>query len=1258
MSEAWQQRWGELVSELLRVRAPPAIGSEEEAALATTLTGLSQCCARPRLLQDHRQIQSVVEKCVTHNIVTPQSGLVRQTALLLVSLLRCPLATHLPSATLVRVVIWLGKALREQGGEGSQPDNVHQLLRALAAALRNTSDLGEEVYLNLAGSHGCLPHILESNPAWHNKALAMQCLHLLTYVGPEVVTEARQRGEEIFPAEAVSSIQRIVIMVVQRDPPSGAQCSHRLYLHLVASSLSVLYNLVVCAPGQVLGNIIITACRPFAFYGLPGYSHGDLVDPCPTPPLELSLSSTQDSDSSSRNYTNRNRRKRLRRKRAQPSCTTADCSRGVAAVASLGGGSAGGMGLGLRGAPPATALANISLKPEWTKGRGKTETESQKRVSPLPSGSEGEEAQGSTSSPAEPQVSGSETDFSDFEGGGEKESGLMARVRQCSLQAINAVIDKVGKQHKFSYWPPLMCQNPSLMTCVLRDPSLSVRMAALQVINTFLLDSSKVLTLAVESEGKTSYTTLGHQLGVSLRELHRCLALALLSEKYPSALVRTLKTIELLVENVNYSKLQPGLLSKLVTHVKYFMRYKEAVVRANAFSVMVSVLMIKPQVEELRDLLLRYQTPTLAAPPAVQPPPSMDEEVPGEEEEEEEVEEGDANLKSEMEKMNLLSEGEEEGKPGEGRSMVSWLVGRCVDSLLAFDHEAVRGIYIQVQLQSLKVLSALVSEHLSLILPSLPLIQRVITVCSEAAWEPSPPPPLPPMHPSHTSAKPSAHQQRRLGEMGDGGDTNFSSPDPGAVVEHTYTLLGCLLGAVKNDLEKKTESSLTLTQAQQLWLWALQGPLQVLLTQAASGHTTDATVKTSAGKGLASERREQANNWRERGEAASGSDSSEGFLKQMVAVATVLSHFNPEVFDSLGEVWAGRVTSTIHWLVVHPETELRLAGVRAMAILVGFPGVVASPGGLALLRATVEATCDLLTQRDANVNRDRLLASWALSNVSSVFEQYRDTWVGNEHNTRSEVLSEAMLERLLEVGLRACQDKDKIRPHGVRCIGNVASFLRPRQVELPTLAPLVARTVSTLVTCASTGNNMKTRWNACHALGNIMASGNFSVAIAPMKGQVFSTLGSLVESFKNYKVRIQACSALCSVGAREAYGTEYLSVWRALLRGLDNAQNIVDFQEIRHRDELINQISQGIWQLCSLLTLTDAGVLSELLHMHQDVASPLMQKAYLSLPPERSGHALQAQHCVEELLGCDALTESQQQALLILESLTSPSNTT
>lgn len=102
------------------------------------------------------------------------------------------------------------------------------------------------------------------------------------------------------------------------------------------------------------------------------------------------------------------------------------------------------------------------------------------------------------------------------------------------------------------------------------------------------------------------------------------------------------------------------------------------------------------------------------------------------------------------------------------------------------------------------------------------------------------------------------------------------------------------------------------------------------------------------------------------------------------------------------------------------------------------------------------------------------------------------------------------------------------------------------------------------------------------------------------------------------------------------------------LRGCVNSSN-ENLYSVSH------QICQGICQLCAHLTLADAGALCELLQLHQDVAGPLMQKAYLSLPPERCGHVLQAQHRVEELMACDALTEAQQQALLILENLTSPS---
>lgn len=73
---------------------------------------------------------------------------------------------------------------------------------------------------------------------------------------------------------------------------------------------------------------------------------------------------------------------------------------------------------------------------------------------------------------------------------------------------------------------------------------------------------------------KGSYTTLGRQLGTSIRDLHRSLCLALLSERKPCLIVRILKTFELLVENVKYSNLKPGLLTKVVTHVKYFLKYR------------------------------------------------------------------------------------------------------------------------------------------------------------------------------------------------------------------------------------------------------------------------------------------------------------------------------------------------------------------------------------------------------------------------------------------------------------------------------------------------------------------------------------------------------------------------------------------------------------------------------------------------------------------------------------------------------------
>lgn len=70
--------------------------------------------------------------------------------------------------------------------------------------------------------------------------------------------------------------------------------------------------------------------------------------------------------------------------------------------------------------------------------------------------------------------------------------------------------------------------------------------------------------------------------------------------------------------------------------------------------------MIKPQVPELQDILLRFKTPapaTLVSPPEVTPPSLLEEELPGEEEElvDDENEEAESKLEKKMAMMNWVT---------------------------------------------------------------------------------------------------------------------------------------------------------------------------------------------------------------------------------------------------------------------------------------------------------------------------------------------------------------------------------------------------------------------------------------------------------------------------------------------------------------------------------------------------------------------------------------------------------------------------
>lgn len=80
-----------------------------------------------------------------------------------------------------------------------------------------------------------------------------------------------------------------------------------------------------------------------------------------------------------------------------------------------------------------------------------------------------------------------------------------------------------------------------------------------------------------------------------------------------------------------------------------------------------------------------------------------------------------------------------------------------------------------------------------------------------------------------------------------------------------------------------------------------------------------------------------------------------------------------------------------------------------------------------------------------------------------------------------------------------------------------------------------------------------------------------------LQRQVFPNLCMLTQECKNLKVRINAASALRAPSTREQYGDHFIVVWRGIMASMENAANVDDFSEYRHKDNLIEQVSYFVW---------------------------------------------------------------------------------
>ena len=201
----------------------------------------------------------------------------------------------------------------------------------------------------------------------------------------------------------------------------------------------------------------------------------------------------------------------------------------------------------------------------------------------------------------------SDSDFSDLEGDNTKTGSV--KVRLCALILLQALIQKIGTKTFLNYLPCFLSDGldnlhtRTLMTCVLKDPSSKCRFEASGILSTIISDSKQYFFQA-NSATKSSFTSLACNIGSTIKELHKCLSAALVSEASSTVLPRLLKCASDLIRCSPYYKLESGLITGLADRVKPYLKHKDVNVRISALNVFGCIVSVEPKTQEVNDLVM------------------------------------------------------------------------------------------------------------------------------------------------------------------------------------------------------------------------------------------------------------------------------------------------------------------------------------------------------------------------------------------------------------------------------------------------------------------------------------------------------------------------------------------------------------------------------------------------------------------------------------------------------------------------------
>ncbi|XP_035690428.1 HEAT repeat-containing protein 6-like [Branchiostoma floridae] len=995
-----------------------------------------------------------------------------------------------------------------------RPWTLPDILRTLAQLLYQRGPAVAMYLDQLIGPEGLLMQFVQPEyPDLDIKKVAIACVYNLCLQSPE--------GQTI-PDEYLRKVYTILMAVLQTPKPE--QVDDILFAKLILCTLQGMRNLLSVTTDIQPGSLgsLLAVCRVYMLYGLPGQTLQVPATLYPTPVSQYDPSpkraTTKDRDSdkedTSAQSTPRGRRVKKKRQRKQQQTDQDTAKPDVRPMQNTPSWSPAGR------APPVSTPPRSPLKAHDRHRRERGDSTGGY------SSSEGSDYRSSWRGLA----SSSESEYSDNEAGHlTRLRSILSRVREVALNCLHNTAQMTDKRLMFGYWSHLLpeCssvgapQSPTLFTSILKDPAPKARGNALLVLSSLVDGSKQYLAAAEETAPKqTAFTPYSVTLGSTVKEIHRCLLLALAAESNVHTLFYLLKCFATLIPNVPYHRLQPGLITKVVRQIRPLLSHKEYDIQVASLTCFHSILSVQAPLQEVTQVMKTVSSTPQVQAKVSQPPSATSSQQLRTEPQQgtNPAKAGDhretVHVQESVEKMNINSSVEttgqdstteggassesnkEEGNRERTQIMESesegvakvWLLDWCL-RMVSLRHAQVMGStlpIIPVRTEAIQVMTQMAKGYFPFIRPHLAELSQVFCGVLQ-------------------------EQNTALQLQG------------GKFVEEVGAVL------VK-EVESTAPESLTDREAADFWVPLLSGPLPSAL------QNLDHTLLRSCG-------------------------------------CQCLANTGAQVFQLLSTDKHILCITLLLGLTNDEEWSVRGAAVHALGVYVLYPCLKEDISFL----ADVAQACTLgLEEKNLSC---RWKAAWSLGNLSNTIVSNKEELGADFTDNFSDVL----LQSLFNLALKGAADHDKVKSNAVRTLGNLVRFLRPDAFDKINFRQYVEQTAQVLTKCVKTGM-AKVRWNACYAVGNMFNNPALPLGAAPWAPALFSALQEAIKDCKNFKVRINATLALTVPTLREHFGSkeQFSELWGCLADALVGTERVEDFSEFKYRDTLREQLCSSLVHLTGL----------------------------------------------------------------------------